>query len=38
MNIKNHLKGANVCMSSVLRETILEYMYKLGFLKEIRAL
>ena len=25
-------------MSSVLRETIQEYMYKLGFLKKIRAL
>ena len=24
-------------MSSVLRETILEYIYKLGFLKKIRA-
>ena len=38
MNIKNHLKGANVCMPSVLRETIQEYMYQLGFLKKIRAL
>ena len=34
MDIKNHLKCANVCMSSVLRETIQEYMYKLGFLKK----
>ena len=38
MYIKNHLKGANVCMSYVRREAIQEYMYKLGFLKTIRAL
>ena len=38
MNIKKSFKGANVCMSSVLRETIQEYMYRLGFLKKIRAL
>ena len=34
MNIKKSFKCANVCMSSVLRETIQEYMYKLGFLKK----